>query len=82
MSLQFVVGGKVVSQAQLMDSAEPVRRVAREEKSFFKGWRVEGFKPGQIAQAQKDREAEIAEFDRQLEKDPTGGGASAPSRST
>ena len=74
MTLQYVVGDKVVSIDQLMETAEPVKREQREEKSFFKGWRVEGFKPGQIAQSQKCRDEEIARFDREREKDPSGTG--------
>ncbi len=74
MALQYVVGDKVVTESQLIKGAEPKKREQRPEKSFFKGWRVEGFMPGQIAQAQADREKEIALFDHMLQKDPAGGG--------
>lgn len=72
---RFVVGDRVMSAAEIEQSAPKATRTPPVEKSFHKGFRVEGHPPGAMAEAQKVAEAECAAFARQREQGRSTGKA-------
>lgn len=68
--IDFVVGGKVVSESMLLDSATKRQPKARAEVSeYHKGYRVVGHPPGALEAAAKFRAEQLALWSSYDEED-------------
>jgi hypothetical protein len=71
--LTFIVNGVELTTGQIELMAQKKPRVQRAEKSFHKGWRVEGHPPGAMEDAKAQADSAIALFDRERELGITSG---------
>lgn len=73
--LEFIVGGRVVTAAQLdaIGKAQKKRKATKDAPDeFHKGFRVEGYAPGHIAEAKAKADAECAEWERMPDAERKG----------